>query len=189
MMKLNLLPWRDERRRERKRQFKRLLGLAGTLGLAIVLAIFAVNSGRLALQDSRNQILTTENVKLDASIREIHHLKQQIDALEMRRASVERLQGSRAVPVHLLDELVNRMPQGVTLKSVKQTERLLLAGYATSNGRVSELLRTLEAGATWLGQPELLEIKSASLGQGRDARRLFEFTLALEAPGTAEKKP
>lgn len=192
MMKLNLLPWRDERRRERKRQFKRLLSLAGTLGLVIVLAMFAVNGGRIALQDARNQTLTTENAALDASIREIRNLKQQIDALDARRASVERLQASRKGPVHLLDELVNRLPQGVMLKSVKQAERLSLTGYAQSNGRVSELLRSLEAGSEWLGQPELLEIKSANLGQGRDTRRLFEFTIALDtlaAPGKPEKKP
>lgn len=194
MMKLNLLPWREERRRERKRQFKRLLGLAGALGLAIVLATFAVNGGRIALQDGRNQMLITENAALDASIREIRNLKEQIAALQARRASVERLQASRSVPVHLLDELVNRVPQGVVLKAVKQAERLTLAGYAQSNGRVSELLRSLQAGAEWLGQPELIEIKSASLGQGRDARRLFEFTIAMEARDvpqikTAEKKP
>lgn len=192
MMKLNLLPWREERRRERKRQFKRLLGLAGTLGLAIVLAVFAVNSGRIALQDARNQALTAENAALDASIREIRNLRQQIEALDARRASVQRLQASRNGPVHLLDELVERVPQGVMLKSVKQAERLSLSGYAQSNGRVSELLRSLDAGARWLGQPELLEIKAASLGQGRDARRLFEFTIAMDAKdakGTPETKP
>ena len=189
MTKLNLLPWRDERRRERKRQFQRLLGLAGTLGLVIVLAIFAVNGGRIALQESRNHTLTAENAALDISIREIRDLKQQIDALNARRASVERLQASRHGPVHWLDELVNRLPQGVMLKSVRQAERLSLTGYAQSNGRVSELLRSLEAGADWLGQPELIEIKSASVGQGRDTRRLFEFTIALEKAGVPEKQP
>jgi type IV pilus assembly protein PilN len=189
MTKLNLLPWRDERRRERKRQFQRLLGLAGTLGLVIVLGVFAVNGGRIALQEGRNQTLTSENAALDISIREIRELKQQIEALHARRASVEHLQASRQVPVHLLDELVSRLPQGVMLKSVKQAERLSLTGYAQSNGRVSELLRSLEAGAEWLGQPELIEIKSASVGQGRDARRLFEFTIALGKSGMPEKKP
>lgn len=189
MMKLNLLPWREERRRERKRQFKRLLGLAGTLGLAIVLAVFAFNGGRIALQEARNQMLTAENAALDASIREIRNLKQQIDALDARRVAVQRLQASRNGPVHLLDELVERVPQGVMLKSFKQAERLSLSGYAQSNGRVSELLRSLDAGAQWLGQPELVEIKAASLGQGRDARRLFEFTIAMDAKGAAEKKP
>lgn len=189
MMKLNLLPWRDERRRERKRQFQRLLGLAGALGLAILFAIFAVNGGRVALQDARNQTLISENAALDVSIREIRSLKQQIEALDARRASVERLQASRQGPVHLLDEIVNRLPQGVVLKSVKQAERLSLTGYAQSNARVSELLRSLEAGADWLGHPELVEIKSASIGQGRDARRLFEFTIAMETHSAAEKKP
>lgn len=189
MMALNLLPWREEQRRERKRQFTRLLGLAGALGLVIVLAMFAVNSGRIALQDARNQLLSAEIAALDASLREIRHLKQQIEALEARRAAVARLQASRTLPVHLLDEVVNRVPQGVMLKSLKQSDRLSLAGYAQSNGRVSELLRSLEAGADWLGQPELVEIKSASLGQGRDARRLFEFTIATSATDKPENKP
>ena len=188
MIRLNLLPWRKERRRERKHQFKRLLGLAVTLGLVIVLAIFAINSGRIALQEARNQTLKSENDALDASLREIRNLKQQLAALEARRASVERLQASRKSPVHLLDELVNRVPQGVVLKSVKQAERLSLVGYAQSNGRVSELLRSLDAGADWLGQPELVEIKSANLGQARDARRVFEFTVALEARDMPDKK-
>ncbi len=134
-------------------------------------------------------MLTSENAALDISIREIRNLKQQIDALNARRAAVERLQASRQGPVHVLDELVNRLPQGVMLKSVKQSERLSVTGYAQSNGRVSDLLRALEGGADWLGQPELIEIKSASLGQGRDARRLFEFTIALEKTAVPEKKP
>ena len=189
MIRLNLLPWRDERRRERKRQFKRLLGLAATLGLVIVLAMFAINGGRIALQDARNQTLRSENAALDASLREIRNLKQQLDALDARRASVERLQASRKAPVHLFDELVNRVPQGVMLKSVKQSERLSLTGYAQSNGRVSEMLRSLDGGADWLGQPELVEIKSANLGQGRDARRVFEFAIALQPRAPTEKKP
>ena len=188
MIRLNLLPWREERRRERKHQFKRLLGLAVTLGLVIVLAVYAINSGRIALQEARNHTLKSENDALDASLREIRNLKQQLAALDARRASVERLQASRKAPVHLLDELVNRVPQGVMLKSVKQAERLSIAGYAQSNGRVSELLRSLDAGAEWLGQPELVEIKSANLGQGRDARRVFEFTVALEPRDMSDKK-
>lgn len=189
MTALNLLPWREARRLQRKQEFKRLLGLAGALGIAIVVAIFAINGRRIALQETRNQLLAVENAALDASLREIRNLKQQIDALQARRAAVERLQASRNGPVHLLDELVNRVPQGVMLKSLKQAERLSLSGYAQSNGRVSELLRSLEAGAGWLGQPELVEIKSANVGQGRDARRLFEFTIAMVPKGSQEKTP
>jgi type IV pilus assembly protein PilN len=189
MMTLNLLPWREARRRERKRQFNRLLGLAAVLGLVIVLAVFIVNRERVALQEERNQILAAENAALDAGIREIRSLKQQIDVLEARRRSVEQLQASRTLPVHLMDELVSRVPQGVMLKSVKQLDRLSLTGYAQSNGRVSELLRSLETGVQWLGQAELVEIKSASLGQGKDARRVFEFSISAGSSGTPETKP
>ncbi|NDC08776.1 MAG: fimbrial assembly protein [Oxalobacteraceae bacterium] len=163
MIRLNLLPWREERRRERKQQFQRQLGLMAVLGLSVVLAVFAINTRCIGLQEERNQLLSTENAKLDVHLREIQQLQQQIAALNARRSAVERLQSGRTYPVRLLDELANRVPQGVA-----------------SNARVSELLRALNTDAAWMGQPELGEIKSANLGQGRDARKIVEFSISLE---------
>jgi type IV pilus assembly protein PilN len=107
--------------------------------------------------------------------------------LNARRAAVERLQSGRTYPVRLLDELATRVPQGIALKSVKQTDKLTLIGVAQSNARVSELLRALNTDITWLGQPELGEIKSANLGQGRDAKKIVEFSISLHQRTPEEK--
>ena len=187
MIRLNLLPWREDRRRERKQQFQRQLGLMAVLGLSVVLAVFVINTSYIGSQEERNQLLTAENIKLDTHLREIQQLQQQIAALNARRAAVERLQGGRTYPVRLLDELATRVPQGVALKSVKQTDKLTLSGIAQSNARVSELLRALNTEGTWLGQPELGEIKSATLGQGRDAKKIVEFSISLQQSTPEEK--
>lgn len=187
MIRLNLLPWREERRRERKQQFQRQLGLMAALGLSVVLAVFIVNTSRIALQEERNQLLSTENAKLDVRLLEIQQLKQQIAALNARSAAVERLQSGRTYPVRLLDELARRVPQGIALKSVKQTDKLTLSGIAQSNARVSELLRALHTDDGWLGQPELGELKSANLGQGRDAKKIVEFSISVQQRALEEK--
>lgn len=187
MIRLNLLPWREERRRERKQQFQRQIGLMAALGLSVVLAVFVINTHSIGLQEERNQLLSVENTKLDERLHEIRQLQQQIAALNARRAAVERLQSGRTYPVRLLDELATRVPQGVALKSVKQTDKLTLSGIAQSNARVSELLRALNADVTWLGQPELGEIKSANLGQGRDTKKIVEFSISLQQRTPEEK--
>jgi type IV pilus assembly protein PilN len=180
VIRLNLLPWREERRRERKQQFQRQLGLMSVLGLSVVLAGYVINAGHISQQEERNQLLSTENAKLDIRLREIQQLQAQIAGLNARRAAVERLQNGRAYPVRLLDELATRVPQGVALKSLKQTDKLTLNGVAQSNARVSELLRALHTEVNWLGWPELGEIKSANLGQGRDAKKVVEFNISLK---------
>ncbi len=182
MSGFNLLPWREERRQRRKQEFLRWLTLASLLGGSVVFAVFAVNAGRLAVQHDRNQRLESENVALDQRIREVRDLKKDIEALNARRASVERLQAGRVVAVHLLDELVERVPQGVVLKSLKQTDRILMTGHAQSNARVSELLQALGGQTRWLGPPELVEVKAGVNGQGRDARRVVEFAIELGVP-------
>lgn len=182
----NLLPWREERRRERQRQFKSLLGLAGVLGLAIVLAVFVINQRRLAQQRDRQQLLVAEIAVLDARINEIHTLRDQIATLMARRDAVQRLQHARSTPVRFFDELASRIPQGVMLKSMQQAGRITLSGFAQSGARVSELLRALTGGAS-ISNPELVEIKSATLGQGREAKRVFEFSIAMDAPGFAQQ--
>ncbi len=186
MIRLNLLPWREERRRERKRQFQRQLGLMSLLGLSVVLAVYVINASYISQQEERNQLLSSENAKLDTRLREIQQLQQQIAALNARRSAVERLQNGRTYPVRLLDELANRVPQGVALRSLKQTDKLALNGIAQSNARVSTFLRALHTDPDWLGRPVLGEIKSANIGQGRDAKKVVEFSISLE-PHTAEE--
>ena len=180
MNTINLLPWRDALRRERRRQFHALLLLAALTGIALVLLASAFNARQLAVQASRNQWLRSENLKLGSQLEEIRQLDQALATLEARRAAVEGLQRSRGQAVQLLDALASRVPEGVALRSVKQAERVTLTGWAQSNARVSGLLRELDRMPGTSGAPELVEVKAITTGQGRDARRLFEFTLALQ---------
>lgn len=177
---INLLPWREASRRERRRQFHALLLLAALTGLALVLIASAFHARRLAVQESRNSWLRSENLKLGSQLAEIHLLDQSLAMLEARRAAVEGLQRSRGQAVQLLDALASRVPDGIALRSIRQAERVTLVGWAQSNARVSGLLRELQDMPGTAGAPELVEVKAINTGQGRDARRLFEFTLVLQ---------
>lgn len=187
MITFNLLPWREAKRRERKRLFNGLLVLAGLCGLIVVLMVGAINAAHLSTQHSRNTMLQSENMILDSRLQEIKNLRQDIDALKARQNAVENLQSDRSLPVRLLDELVNRVPSGVLLKSIKQTDHLVLTGLAQSNARVSELLRNLAESSSTLGQAELVEIKAASLGQGKEARKVYEFNVSITAPAMVKQ--
>ena len=190
MICFNFLPWRDAERRLKKHAFVRLLSLHALLGLAIVLMVWVVNQSRLGAQAERHALLKSRIALLDNQIREISSLQRDIDALQARQRSVEILQANRHQSVYLMQLLNAQIPNGVMLKALKQDGQILLSGYALSNARVSELLRNLEPQQSHLGiaQPELLEIKSASYGEGREARRLFEFTLAIPLT-PAEEQP
>lgn len=188
MNTINLLPWRDAMRRERRRQFHALLLLAALSGIALVLLASAVNVRQLAVQQSRNQWLRAENLKLGAQLEEIRQLDHALALLEARRSAVEGLQRSRGQAVQLLDALASRVPEGIALRSVRQADRITLTGWAQSNARVSDLLRRLEGMPGTTGAPELVEVKATTVGQGRDARRLFEFTLILQ-PADLQANP
>jgi type IV pilus assembly protein PilN len=192
--RINLLPHRAERRARAKKHFALVSGLAAALGLVIVLAVHITYADLISNQEGRNQFLKSEIGKLDKEIAEIDKLKDEIAALLARKQIIETLQADRAQTVHLLDELVKQMPEGVFLKSISQKGmRVQLLGYAQSNARVSTLMRNIEA-SRWLGDPELIEVKAAAL----DKRRVAEFTLFVSlkrapaetppAPGAAAKK-
>lgn len=133
---------------------------------------------RISQQVDKNNFITSENVKLDEKIKEVASLKQEIDSLKARQQAVEDLQGDRNQPVFMLDELVKLTPEGIYLKALKQEgQRIFLNGNAQSNQRVSEFLRNLGNNSAWMYKPELVEIKSATLGQGRDAKKVFDFTI------------
>lgn len=178
MIRINLLPHREEKRKQRKAAFMQLLALSGVLGIAIVLGFGAYIATQIGDQNQRNDFIKAENAKLDAQIKEISTLKQEIEALQARQQAVEDLQSDRNQPVYLMDELVKQVPEGIYLRSFKQEgQRVVLNGYAQSNERVSELLRNLSNNSPWLERPDLIEIRSANLGQGRDAKRVFDFTV------------
>jgi type IV pilus assembly protein PilN len=178
MIRINLLPHREQARQERQRQFVSLaIGLA-VLGLATVGLGHVVMASRIENQEGRNTLLKTEIAKLDEQIKEIDKLRAQTQALLARKQVVETLQTNRTEAVHLLDQLVRQLPDGIYLRSVKQVDtKVTLIGYAQSNARVSTLMRNIES-SPWLQQPELVEIKSVALPNTRDVR-VNEFTLNL----------
>jgi type IV pilus assembly protein PilN len=178
MTRINLLPHREIRRKQRKKEFFSLLFLSAILGAMIVLGIGVVIAGQISSQEQRNNFIKAEILKLDEQIKEIATLKQEIDALKARQVAVEDLQSDRNQPVFLMDELVHQVPEGVYLRAFKQEgQRVVMNGYAQTNERVSELLRNLGNHSPWLERPDLIEIRSTGLGQGRDAKKVFEFTI------------
>lgn len=178
MIRINLLPHREEKRKQKKQAFYTLLALGGVIGVGIVLLVGGYNARAIAIQDARNQELKTAITVLDKKIAEIATLKQEIEALKARQQAVEDLQGDRNQPVYLLDELVRQTPPGVYLKAFRQDgQKVAVNGYAQSQERVSELLRNLAGVSPWLERPDLIEVKSTALGQGKSARKVVEFNL------------
>jgi type IV pilus assembly protein PilN len=175
MVRINLLPHREQKRQARQRQFVSMaIGLA-VLGLATVGLVHVVIAARIDNQNGRNTLLTTEIAKLDEQIKEIDKVREQTQALLARKQIVETLQANRTEAVHLLDQLVRQLPDGLYLRSVKQAgPKVTLVGYAQSNARVSTLMRNIE-NSPWLTAPELVEIKSVPL----DKQKVNEFTLNL----------
>lgn len=178
MIRINLLPHREEKRKQRKAAFFRMLALAGVAGLAIVMAASGIIAAKISAQEQRNNFIKAENTKLDAQIKEISTLKQEIDALKARQQAVEDLQSDRNQPVYLMDELVKQVPEGIYLRAFKQdNQRVVVSGYAQSNERVSEMLRNMNGNSLWLERPDLIEIRSATIGQGKEQKRVFDFTI------------
>ncbi len=176
MVRINLLPHRAEKRAQRRRDFYVLMGLAFGAAVVVAIAVAFVINGYIGVQNDRNEFIKTENKKLDEQIKEIASLRQDLDSLRARQQAVEDLQADRNLPVHLLDELVKQVPEGVYLQSLKQDNlKVQLIGLAQSNERVSELLRNLIGASVWVSAPELVEIKVAPIG--RDNKRLFQFTM------------
>ncbi|HJW54011.1 MAG TPA: PilN domain-containing protein [Burkholderiaceae bacterium] len=178
MARINLLPHREAKRKLRRNAFFTLLLLAAALGGSIVLAVGAYIASNIADQAQRNDFIKAENARLDEQIKEIATLKQEIDSLKARQQAVEDLQSDRNQPVYLMDELVRQVPEGVYLRALKQEgQRVVLNGYAQSNERVSELLRNLSNNSAWLERPDLIEIRSTGIGQGKEAKKAFDFTI------------
>lgn len=178
MIRINLLPHREAKRKQKKQAFFAMLALGGVIGAGIVLLVGGYNARAISIQEERNQVLKTAIVGLDTKIAEIATLKQEIEALKARQQAVEDLQGDRNQPVYLLDELVQQTPPGVYLKGFKQDgQKVAVNGYAQSQERVSELLRNLAGVSPWLERPDLVEVKSTGLGQGKTAKKVVEFNL------------
>jgi type IV pilus assembly protein PilN len=187
MIRINLLPYRAERRKARNVQFGVMAGLAALLGLVIVGAGYTVLDGKISHQEARNDYLKKEIAILDKQIAEIKTLKDQIAALLARKEVVEKLQTNRSEVVHLLEQMVRVIPEGVYLTKLKQTGQMVnLVGYAQSSARVSTLMRNLED-SPWLASPQLVEIKAANVGKLR--MNEFNLNVRLVQPKPAQVAP
>ena len=181
MILINLLPHREAARKRQRELFFAQVGGAALVGGLVVGLIFTWFQSQISTQQDRNAYLGTEIAKLDAQIKDIAGLQAQLAALKARQLAVEDLQADRNLPVHLLDEMVRQLPEGVYLSSLRQdNQTILLTGVAQSQERVSELLRNLNNNSKWLTKPELVEIVAANVALSpREQRRVSNFSIRV----------
>jgi type IV pilus assembly protein PilN len=178
---INLLPHLEAARKRRKETFFVMLGASAVMGGVIAGSIYLWYAAQISNQQDINMVLQNENKRLDAQIKDIATLQAEIAALRARQQAVEDLQADRNMPVHLVNELVKQLPDGVYVTSLKQENQVVtVTGMAQSNERVSELLRNLGSKSPWLSRPELVEITAASVAlTPRDQRRVSNFTMKV----------
>ena len=181
MILINLMPHREAARKRRREAFYAALGGSALAGGVIAGIIFVWYAAQISAQQDKNTVLQTEIKRLEAQIKDIATLQAEIAALRARQQAVEDLQADRNMPVHLLNELVKQLPDGVYVSNVKQdNQTVTITGTAQSNERVSELLRNLGNNSPWLSRPELIEITSGSVAlSARDQRRVSNFTMRV----------
>jgi type IV pilus assembly protein PilN len=179
---INLLPHREAARKRRREVFYAGLGASALAGVVIAGGIFLWFAAQISSQQERNRLLQTEITKLEAQIKDIATLQAEIAALRARQQAVEDLQADRNMPVHLLNEMVRLLPDGVYLTSMKQTnDTVAVSGIAQSNERVSELLRNLAGGSQWITRPELIEIVAGRVTlPPKDERRVSNFRMTVK---------
>lgn len=174
MPRINLLPWREELRKERQKIFLISAGAAVVAGLLMIGAVNMVFSNMIDHQRARNALLNEEIKRLDESIKGIEGIERQKERLLARMEVIEQLQQSRPEVVHLFDELTRTIPDGVHLDRVVQTGRTIkVSGVAQSSTRVSSYMRNVDS-SEWVGSPDLEKIETLDRGQ---ARERFNFTL------------
>jgi len=177
MIRINLLPHRAEKRRNRQIQFAALCAISLVLGAILVGFVHAAISGKISYQERRNEYLKQETVVLDKQIAEIRKLREQTQSLLARKNVVENLQSTRSDVVHLLDQVLHILPDEVYLRSLKQTgNKIHITGVAQSNARISTLMRAIES-SPWLNSPSLIEIHASSAGGLRQSEFTMTFML------------
>lgn len=188
MIRINLLPHRELKRQARRRQFGVLCAIVAAIGAGIVVAVGGVIQGQISAQKESNAFIKKENDKLETEIKEIAKLREEIEGLKARQKAVEDLQGDRNLPVHVLDELVKNTPEGIYLKSIKQTgARVALTGVAANQAKVADYVRNLGNNSPFLTSPDLVEIRSVTVG----TRRLNDFTMnvSIKRPKAPDPEP
>lgn len=180
-LRINLLDWRAERRELRKRQFFQMLALGGLVGVIVAGCLYFHASGAVEHQRARNQYLTQQVAEIDQKIKEIEGLERTRDNLLARMRVIETLQSSRSASVHFFDEVVNTLPEGVSLTLLRQKgTQVTIEGVADSNGRVSAYMKNLDA-SEWFDDPRLVVIRATEAGRGRAS----EFTLQVKSRNQA----
>src|SRR4030065_1179673 len=178
MIRVNLLPHRAEKRKARQIQFVAFSVISLMLGIIVVGFVHAAISSQISYQERRNEYLKQEIAKLDKQIAEIRKLREQTESLMARKTVVENLQSTRSDVVHLLDQMLRILPDGVYLRSIRPTgNKINLIGYAQSNARVSTLMRAIED-SPWLDSPALVEIHATTA----NGTPVSDFTLNFNLP-------
>lgn len=188
MIRINLLPHRELARAARRRQFNILLGMAVAAGVFIVLLGHSFIAASQSTQDARNAFLDQEIAKLDIQISEIKKIREQTQALLARKQVVETLQSNRTEVVHLFDQMIRLLPEGLYLKSFSQSGNVVtLSGYTQSSARVSTLMRNLE-NSPWFDSVNLVEIKSATVNNLRANEFVLTVKQTSQQPQDAQNK-
>lgn len=186
MPRINLLPWREELRKERQKNFSLAAAAAVALGALVWFTFSQHVDNQIAYQNARNEFLKAEIARLDEQITEIINLEAQKERLLARMEIIEQLQKSRPQIVHLFDELVKTLPEGVQLVSVTQSgNRLEIKGIAQSSSRISSYMRNIDA-SEWLGDPDLGVVEVANEGRRRNAR--FTLFANQKQPGSESEQ-
>jgi len=173
MANINLLPWREEERAERQRQFVSILGLVAVLGVAVIWSVYSFYNNEIENQRNRNSYLEGQIRQLDTKIKEITTLEAERKELVDRMELIQDLQKSRPQIVHLFDEIVQKMPEGMNMMEISRVgDEVIFSGIAESNPRISNFMRNLAA-SQWITKPDLDDIQDdKDSGSGRKAFRL-----------------
>ncbi len=190
MILINLLPHREAAKLKRRESFFVSLAASALLGGLLASLIFVWYQIQITEQQARNTLLRTENQRLDVQIKEVAALEKEISGLRSRQEAVEDLQTERNLPVHLLNEIVKQVPDGVFIKNMKQDGALVsLTGAAQSNERVAELLRNLSSENPFITKPELVEIVAGTTAlTPKEQRRVSNFVVRVQLKKIAEDK-
>lgn len=184
MARINLLPWREERRKQRQQEFYVLLGASAVAAILVAFVGLWFIGSQIDAQNERNDTLAREIKALDTQIAEIEELDRQRDRLIARKTIIEQLQATRSQMVHLFDELVRTLPDGVKLDAIQQAgATLTLGGFAQSNARVSAYMRNLDASA-WLKESEIIKIEAK--GTDKTVPYMFSLKVNLEDPNAKD---
>jgi len=190
MILINLLPHREAARKRRKEEFQAMLLASAVVGLVIAGCIYLWFEMLINAQQGRNNFLRTEIAALDETIKDVTTLESEIELLRARQKAVEDLQSDRNLPVHMFNELVMQLPDGMYLSNLKQIGRVVsIQGVAQSNERISEMLRNIAGNTPWFAKPELLEIIATNIElTAKDQRKVPSFNMRFHLVRNSEEK-